>query len=72
MTDRERELETENRMLREQVASLEGIVRHFSQPAIQLVSQPLAPGAAPQPWWYPSVTWSSTDTTASGSPSAIT
>lgn len=45
---REAELETENRVLREQVASLERIVEQVSRPAVALES---VPGAAACPWW---------------------
>jgi hypothetical protein len=61
---REAELETENRMLREQVAVLERIIAQV-QPVFRLDSSQLIGCAAPQPLqqWYqwPPVTWCSTD-----------
>lgn len=53
---REAELETENRMLREQVASLEKIIERM-QPVIRL-DHYVAPGCAgyPYTYWYP-LTW---------------
>jgi hypothetical protein len=49
---REAELETENRMLREQVASLEKIIAGM-QPAFRLDSQPVPYYVPyPQPYWY--------------------
>jgi hypothetical protein len=65
---REAELETENRMLREQVASLERIVEQVSRPTPCLGSQPYAP-VAPYPWSTPLVTWSGgTETSLENSP----
>lgn len=58
-TRREAELETENRMLREQVASLEKIIEQATRPAVQWST---VPGCAGYPWWiqwYQPVTWSS-------------
>lgn len=58
-TRREAELETENRMLRAQVASLEKIIEQATRPPLQWHS---VPGAAGYPWWvtyYTPVTWSS-------------
>lgn len=63
MTDRERELETEVRMLREQVASLERIIT--SQATARVAPQYLVPYAAPQPWWWNGVTWCSGAITSS-------
>jgi hypothetical protein len=65
---REAELETENRMLREQVASLEKIIERVLYPVSQLDSSQLVPYAAPQPlqqqWWTsPGVVWCGTETT---------
>lgn len=45
---REAELETENRMLREQVASLEKIIEQATRPAVQWST---VPGCAGYPWW---------------------
>jgi hypothetical protein len=70
MTDRERELETEVRMLREQVASLERIIT--SQPAIQVGSQQLVPYAVPQTWWWNGATWCSGTVTTSDAISPAT
>lgn len=66
---REAELEVENRMLREQVASLEKIVAGM-QPAIRIDPATLTQGCAPYPhwqYWYPA-TW----TVGVGSPSTLT
>lgn len=68
---REAELETENRMLREQVASLERIIEGMQHPAYQ-VTVPV-PGCAPYPWylqyWYWSpATWSSGNMTVVNGP----
>lgn len=71
MTDRERELETEVRVLREQVASLERII--VSQPAIQVGAQQLVPYAAPQPWWLGGgMIWCSGSVTTSNAISPVT
>lgn len=51
MTDkREAELETENRMLREQVASLEKIIEQISRPAVT-TQWWTTPGAAGYPYY---------------------
>jgi len=66
---REAELETENRMLREQVASLEKIIERM-QPVIHLDSSHLiGAAAAPQPAWYwwPNGTWTTDFTVTCGS-----
>jgi len=65
---REAELETENRMLREQVASLEKIIERM-QPVIHLDSSRLIGAAAPQPAWYwwPNGTWTTDFTVTCGS-----
>jgi hypothetical protein len=65
---REAELETENRMLREQVASLEKIIERM-QPVIRLDSSQLIGAAAPQPAWYwwPNGTWTTDFTVTCGS-----
>ncbi len=58
-TRRETELETENRMLREQVASLEKIIEQAARPAVQWNT---VPGCAGYPWWiqwYQPAIWSS-------------
>lgn len=66
---REAELETENRMLREQVASLEKIIEQATRLAVQWNT---VPGCAGYPWWiqwYQPATWSSgnlNDGTAGG------
>jgi hypothetical protein len=57
---REAELETENRMLREQVASLEKIIEQISRPAVITQWQTI-PGAAAWPyygqtWYSPTIT----------------
>jgi len=66
---REAELETENRMLREQVASLEKIIERM-QPVICLDSSRLVGAAAPQPpvwYWWPNNTWTTDFTVTCGS-----
>jgi len=60
---REAELETEVRLLREQLASLERII--VSHAAVQVGPQYLMPGAAPQPWWWNGITWCNTAITSS-------
>ena len=72
---REAELETENRMLREQVASLEKIIERM-QPTVCVDPAKLTQGAAPYPYWhyfYPWV-WSSgsTVTVTGGGPDGCT
>jgi hypothetical protein len=72
---REAELETENRMLREQVASLEKIIERM-QPPVQVNTMP-QPYYVPYPygyWYYPAVpcTVTSGDLTSSQGGSAIT
>jgi len=51
---REAELETENRMLREQVADLKAVIEQVTRPP-----------AVPWHWWVPA-TWNSTGVTTSG------
>jgi hypothetical protein len=65
MTDkREAELETENRMLRDQVASLEKIIEQISRPAVT-TQWTTTPGAAAWPY-YGQQWWSSAVAAAPG------
>jgi hypothetical protein len=64
---REAELETENRMLREQVASLEKIVGQMA--GVQYIPWYVPNGNMPY-WYYQPVTWSGV-TTSSGDGSGI-
>jgi hypothetical protein len=66
---REAELETENRMLREQVASLEKIIERMQPVIYRPDGIYLAGAAAPQPAWYwwPNGTWTTDFTVTCGS-----
>lgn len=73
---REAELETEVRMLREQVASLERIVEEMTRPWLRLDSSQLVSYAAPQPpllqYPWPPITWCGTTADIQAvSPSAL-
>jgi len=71
---REAELETENRMLREQVASLEKIIERM-QPVIHLDGSRLIGAAAPQPpvwYWWPNGTWTTDFTVTCGPGTSLT
>jgi hypothetical protein len=52
---REAELEAENRVLREHVASLEKIIEQLQYPLTLLHGSYVAPGTAVQPW--PNTVW---------------
>lgn len=53
---RETELETENRMLREQVASLEKIIEQMSRPG-HVTQWTTTPAAGGYPWYYTGTQW---------------